>query len=68
MTNRDKAKYMDILSDVQLPFPSVYSANDLAAMKEFAALGIMNAPTYCDLYSCNEECPRYGDDCDGEDS
>ena len=21
--------------------------------------------TYCDIYECND-CPRYGDDCDGE--
>lgn len=21
--------------------------------------------TYCDIYECSE-CPRYGDDCDGE--
>ncbi|MBQ1296750.1 MAG: hypothetical protein IIY21_22085 [Clostridiales bacterium] len=23
-----------------------------------------DAPTYCDLYDC-EECPRYGESCDG---
>lgn len=23
-------------------------------------------PTYCELYKC-EECPRYGDDCDGKE-
>lgn len=22
--------------------------------------------TYCDIYECSE-CPRYGDDCDGEE-
>ena len=22
--------------------------------------------TYCDIYECND-CPRYGDDCDGKD-
>ena len=25
-----------------------------------------DAPTYCDLYDC-EDCPRYGEDCDGRE-
>ena len=25
----------------------------------------MDIVTYCDIYDC-KECPRYGDDCDGE--
>ena len=27
--------------------------------------GHMDIITYCDIYECND-CPRYGDDCDGE--
>ena len=26
---------------------------------------IMDIVTYCDIYDC-KDCPRYGDDCDGE--
>lgn len=26
---------------------------------------VYDVPTYCDIYECSE-CPRYGDDCDGE--
>ena len=25
----------------------------------------MDIVTYCDIYDC-KDCPRYGDDCDGE--
>ena len=33
-------------------------------MREYDPMEYDDIRTYCDIYTC-EDCPRYGDDCDG---
>ena len=34
--------------------------------RQFDPLEYDDIRTYCDIFECCEECPRCGDDCDGE--